>query len=99
MTFELFFIFFFMCLLIFMDYNTVYNKSVINQGNQSSCDLQVRHNVKVPIVHLWSKFGHNWSEPVRTGAIWKRLTETWTDERIIWPQMTFDLVMWPPSAS
>ena len=46
-----------------------------------SCDLQVRHNVKVPIVHLWSKFGYNWSEPVRTGAIWKRLTETLTDER------------------
>ena len=46
-----------------------------------SCDLQVRHNVKVSIVHLWSKFGYNWSEPVRTGAIWKRLTETLTDER------------------
>ena len=46
-----------------------------------SCDLQVRHNVKVPIVHLWSKFGYNWSEPVRTGAIWKRLTETLTDAR------------------
>ena len=46
-----------------------------------SCDLQVRHNVKVPIVHLWSKFGYNWSEPVRTGAIWKRLTKTLTDAR------------------
>ena len=46
-----------------------------------SCDLQVRHNVKVPIVHLWSKFGYNWSEPVRTGAIWKRLTQTLTDGR------------------
>ena len=46
-----------------------------------SCDLQVRHNVKIPIVHLWSKFGYNWSEPVRTGAIWKRLTETLTDGR------------------
>ena len=46
-----------------------------------SCDLQVRHNVKVPIVHLWSKFGYNWSKPVRTGAIWKRLTETLTDGR------------------
>ena len=41
----------------------------------------MRHNVKVPIVHLWSKFGYNWSEPVRTGAIWKRLTETLTDGR------------------
>ena len=39
----------------------------------------MRHNVKVPIVHLWSKFGYNWSEPVRTGAIWKRLTKTLTD--------------------
>ena len=41
----------------------------------------MRYNVKVPIVHLWSKFGYNWSEPVRTGAIWKRLTKTLTDGR------------------
>ena len=49
----------------------------------------MRRNVKVPIVHLWSKFGYNWSEPVRTGAIWKRLTETLTDGRTyrIWIAM------------
>ena len=41
-----------------------------------SCDLEVRHNVKVPIVHLWFKFGCNRSEPVHAGAIWKRATIT-----------------------
>ena len=70
-----------------------------------SCDLEVRHNVKVPIVHLWSKFGCNRSEPVHAGAIWKRATITtcitiWRQITvIIWPPMTFDLVMWPQKAS
>ena len=36
-----------------------------------SCDLKMRHDMKVPIVHLWSKFWCNWSEPVWTGAIQK----------------------------
>ena len=44
-----------------------------------SCDLKVCHNVKASIVHLWSKFGYDWRELVRTGAILKRLTKTLTD--------------------
>ena len=32
-----------MCLLIFMDYNTVYNKSVINQGNQCINDQEKKN--------------------------------------------------------
>ena len=32
-------------------------------------------------MHLWSKFGYDWRELLRTGAILKRLTETLTDTR------------------
>ena len=59
-----------------------------------SCDLEVRHNVKVPIVHLWFKFGCNRSEPVHAGAIWKRATITIT----VWRQITNNLTsndLWP----
>ena len=59
-----------------------------------SCDIEVRHTVKVPIVHLWSKFGCNRSEPVHAGAIWKRATITIT----IWRQITNNLTssdLWP----